>query len=135
MGSPRNPSASRRNGVGDAADAGLDARRLAEPVPVDDEADTATAPAEATFVPKASVNSHHGLPPFASWRAQLCVAIAQLCGSFLTVRDHVIYFAHQSAKDFVLEEGSQAGMASKHYYISSLRWKSCRNNCIATCRA
>lgn len=43
--------------------------------------------------------------------------IAQLCGSFLTVKDDVVYFIHQSAKDFVLEQGSQAGIATIHYYI------------------
>ncbi|KAL9476171.1 hypothetical protein ACSS6W_006012 [Trichoderma asperelloides] len=43
--------------------------------------------------------------------------VAQLCGSFLTVKDDIIYFIHQSAKDFVLERGSQAGIATIHYYI------------------
>ncbi|PTB38506.1 hypothetical protein M441DRAFT_172096 [Trichoderma asperellum CBS 433.97] len=43
--------------------------------------------------------------------------VAQLCGSFLTVKDDIVYFIHQSAKDFVLKQGSQAGIASKHYYI------------------
>ncbi|EHK44650.1 hypothetical protein TRIATDRAFT_181405, partial [Trichoderma atroviride IMI 206040] len=41
--------------------------------------------------------------------------VAQLCGSFLTVKDDTIYFIHQSAKDFVLQQGSQAGITSKHF--------------------
>lgn len=44
-------------------------------------------------------------------------AVAQLCGSFLTVKDDTIYFIHQSAKDFVLQQGSQAGIVSKHFYM------------------
>lgn len=44
-------------------------------------------------------------------------AVAQLCGSFVTVKDDIIYFIHQSAKDFVLQQGSQAGIASKHFYM------------------
>lgn len=43
--------------------------------------------------------------------------VAQLCGSFLTVKDETIYFIHQSAKDFVLQQGSQAGITSKHFYM------------------
>ncbi|KAM0513646.1 hypothetical protein ACHAPE_007696 [Trichoderma viride] len=38
--------------------------------------------------------------------------VAQLCGSFLTVKDDTIYFIHQSAKEFMLQQGSQAGYAS-----------------------
>ncbi|KAF2806410.1 uncharacterized protein BDZ99DRAFT_501246 [Mytilinidion resinicola] len=30
--------------------------------------------------------------------------IISLCGSFLTVRDRIVYFVHQSAKDFLLEK-------------------------------
>jgi hypothetical protein len=33
--------------------------------------------------------------------------ILSLCGSFLTVRDGIIYFVHQSAKDFLLKEAYQ----------------------------
>lgn len=43
--------------------------------------------------------------------------VAQLCGSFLTVKDDTIYFIHQSAKDFVLQQSFQAGLNSKHSYI------------------
>jgi hypothetical protein len=43
--------------------------------------------------------------------------IAQLCGSFLTVKDDTIHFIHQSAKDYVLHQGSQASIASQHFYM------------------
>lgn len=61
--------------------------------------------------------------------------VAQLCGSFLTVKDDTIYFIHQSAKDFVLQQGSQTGITSKHFICSSLRWMSCHKSCIAICTA
>ncbi|KAL6889130.1 WD40-repeat-containing domain protein [Trichoderma evansii] len=43
--------------------------------------------------------------------------VIQRCGSFLTVKEDIIYFVHQSAKDFLLQQGSQAGIVSKHYFI------------------
>nr|WOD45877.1 hypothetical protein [Trichoderma atroviride] len=43
--------------------------------------------------------------------------VAQLCGSFLTVKDDTIYFIHQSAKDFVLQQSSQAGIRRMHFFI------------------
>jgi hypothetical protein len=43
--------------------------------------------------------------------------ILQRCGSFLTVKDDTIYFIHQSAKDFVLQLGSQAGIPSMHLFM------------------
>ena len=43
------------------------------------------------------------------------------CGSFLTIRDHAIYFVHQSAKDFLSQECSHAifpsGEAEVHYSV------------------
>ncbi|KAM0261300.1 hypothetical protein ACHAQJ_002331 [Trichoderma viride] len=36
---------------------------------------------------------------------QLCEKITGVCGSFLTTRDHIIYFIHQSAKDFLMGKG------------------------------
>ncbi|KAK0760846.1 LOW QUALITY PROTEIN: hypothetical protein N5P37_005783 [Trichoderma harzianum] len=46
------------------------------------------------------------------------------CGSFLTMRSGTIYFVHQSAKDFLVKEGSQRifpdGMESVHREILSV---------------
>ncbi|EGX50850.1 hypothetical protein AOL_s00054g936 [Orbilia oligospora ATCC 24927] len=39
-------------------------------------------------------------------------ALVKDCGSFLTVRQNTIYFVHQSAKDFLLEENSFANFFS-----------------------
>lgn len=40
-----------------------------------------------------------------------------LCGSFLTIRDGCIYFIHQSAKDFLSQEGSQYNISKRHLNI------------------
>ncbi|KAI3547300.1 hypothetical protein CSPX01_03737 [Colletotrichum filicis] len=52
--------------------------------------------------------------------------IVSLCGSFLTIREDTIYFAHQSAKDFLLNEAYAAfgqvfpgGIAHQHHVIFS----------------
>jgi hypothetical protein len=49
--------------------------------------------------------------------------IIKACGSFLTLRQGVMYFVHQSAKDFLLEKASQeilpAGATQKHHAIFS----------------
>ncbi|EXK76440.1 hypothetical protein FOQG_18818 [Fusarium oxysporum f. sp. raphani 54005] len=45
------------------------------------------------------------------------------CGSFLTISDGIIYFVHQSAKDFLLVEGKselfQAGTGRQHHRVFS----------------
>lgn len=45
------------------------------------------------------------------------------CGSFLTIRDDVIYFIHQSAKDFLIDKASDqilaSGIAYQHHSIFS----------------
>jgi hypothetical protein len=45
------------------------------------------------------------------------------CGSFLTLREGVIYFVHQSAKDFLLNEASDqilpSSAAHQHHAIFS----------------
>ncbi|EHK48489.1 hypothetical protein TRIATDRAFT_214533 [Trichoderma atroviride IMI 206040] len=45
------------------------------------------------------------------------------CGSFLTIRDDVVYFIHQSAKDFLLDKASDqilaAGIGHQHHIIFS----------------
>jgi hypothetical protein len=47
--------------------------------------------------------------------------IIGLCGSFLTIRDDIIYFVHQSAKDFLFAQGSSkvfpAGAEDVHYQV------------------
>ncbi|RKK66011.1 Vegetative incompatibility protein HET-E-1 [Fusarium oxysporum] len=49
--------------------------------------------------------------------------IVGCCGSFLTLREGVIYFVHQSAKDFLLSKTSDqilpSGAADQHYAIFS----------------
>jgi hypothetical protein len=44
-----------------------------------------------------------------------------LCGSFLTIREHIVYFVHQSAKDFLLGTASNqilpSGVEYVHYSI------------------
>jgi hypothetical protein len=43
------------------------------------------------------------------------------CGSFLTIRDSVVYFVHQSAKDFLVEKAANtifpSGMENAHYAV------------------
>jgi hypothetical protein len=46
------------------------------------------------------------------------------CGSFLTIRDSIVYFVHQSAKDFLLQENTsqeifRSGIGEVHYTIFS----------------
>ena len=49
--------------------------------------------------------------------------IIGLCGSFLTVRGHTVYFVHLSVKDFLLAAGSKkifpTGKEEIHYHIFS----------------
>ncbi|RDW58781.1 hypothetical protein BP6252_13257 [Coleophoma cylindrospora] len=42
-----------------------------------------------------------GLPPELSQRQEKVAEIVNMCGSFLTFRDDIVYFVHQSAKDFL----------------------------------
>ena len=45
--------------------------------------------------------------------------IVELCGSFLTIRYDIIYFVHQSAKDFLLTKASTdifpSGLGEAHH--------------------
>ncbi|KAK5997598.1 Vegetative incompatibility protein HET-E-1 [Cladobotryum mycophilum] len=43
--------------------------------------------------------------------------IAKLCGSFLTLKEGVLYFIHQSAKDFIIKKGPHAGVVSRHHFM------------------
>ena len=49
--------------------------------------------------------------------------IIKLCGSFLTLRDPIVYFIHQSVKDFLLEKAMDkifpSGIKTVHYSIFS----------------
>ena len=49
--------------------------------------------------------------------------IIGLCGSFLTIREGIVYFVHQSAKDFLLTKASNrifpSGIQEEHYTIFS----------------
>ncbi|KAH8659477.1 hypothetical protein BGZ61DRAFT_523576 [Ilyonectria robusta] len=49
--------------------------------------------------------------------------IIALCGSFLTLRQGVVYFVHQSAKDFLLENATEQilpfGIANQHHALFS----------------
>lgn len=49
--------------------------------------------------------------------------IIGLCGSFLTLRESSVYFIHQSAKDFLLQQAVDeifpSGMKAMHYSIFS----------------
>lgn len=49
--------------------------------------------------------------------------IVASCGSFLTLRDNILYFVHQSAKDFLLNKASDNifphGITNQHHIVSS----------------
>ncbi|KAH6652182.1 HET-R [Truncatella angustata] len=54
--------------------------------------------------------------------------VVQLCGSFLTVRDDIVYFIHQSAKDFLVTEATDVvfppgGVRAKHGALADLSLK------------
>ncbi|OAL48464.1 WD40 repeat-like protein [Pyrenochaeta sp. DS3sAY3a] len=54
--------------------------------------------------------------------------IVELCGSFLILRDDVIYFVHQSARDFLLSSvGEEVFLPSKEDAHHSIFMQSCQN--------
>ncbi|KAK2034265.1 hypothetical protein LX32DRAFT_552142 [Colletotrichum zoysiae] len=61
------------------------------------------------------------LPPSISTTRQNILAIAGRSGSFLTIRDDVVYIIHQSAKDFLTKHIAQfpSGPAEVHIIIAS----------------
>ncbi|KAK2015457.1 WD40 repeat-like protein [Colletotrichum eremochloae] len=61
------------------------------------------------------------LPPSVSATQENMVAIAGRSGSFLTIRDDVVYIIHQSAKDFLAKYIAQnpPGLAAVHNIIAS----------------
>ncbi|KAL2198354.1 hypothetical protein P885DRAFT_32223, partial [Corynascus similis CBS 632.67] len=62
-------------------------------------------------------------PCHASGNAKALAEIVGLCGSFLTLREHTIFFIHQSAKDFLLQQARNeiflSGIEDIHYTIFS----------------
>ncbi|WYZ42120.1 hypothetical protein EsH8_V_001015 [Colletotrichum jinshuiense] len=61
------------------------------------------------------------LPPEVSNTPQNIVAIASWSGSFLTIRDDIVYIIHQSAKDFLAKHVFlfPSGLAQEHHAIAS----------------
>ncbi|KAH8656463.1 WD40-repeat-containing domain protein [Ilyonectria robusta] len=62
-----------------------------------------------------------GLPPNITKIKGSTAKIASMCGSFLTIRDGIVYFVHHSAKEFLLNKASdkflQSGIAHEHHAI------------------
>ncbi|KXX73590.1 Vegetative incompatibility protein HET-E-1 [Madurella mycetomatis] len=63
------------------------------------------------------------IPPGASGNYKALAEIVGRCSSFLTLRERVISFVHQSAKDFLVQKASRetfpSGMQHVHYIIFS----------------
>ncbi|KAH9204400.1 hypothetical protein DL95DRAFT_471524, partial [Leptodontidium sp. 2 PMI_412] len=62
-----------------------------------------------------------GLPPNISSTCESVATIVNLCGSFLTIRDNIVYTIHQSAQDFLSATTFvfPSGIRSMHYTIFS----------------
>jgi hypothetical protein len=64
-----------------------------------------------------------GLPDHISGNAQSVIRIVEMCGSFLTIREDYVYLIHQSAKDYLSTNPSNAifpsGYIKVHYDIFS----------------
>jgi hypothetical protein len=67
-----------------------------------------------------------GLPPGIVKNSENVRKIANMCGSFLTIRDDAVYFVHQSAKDYLVKDASgklfRSGIAGIHrdIYLNSM---------------
>jgi hypothetical protein len=63
------------------------------------------------------------MPKNISDNLKWCAEIIRLCGSFLTIREDIVYFVHQSAKDFLLTDAFArtfpCGKEDVHYEIFS----------------
>ncbi|CAI7616134.1 unnamed protein product [Penicillium glandicola] len=61
------------------------------------------------------------LPEDITTDEQSSIEIVEACGSFLTIREGVIFFVHQSAKDFLLQSASKEifarGIEAEHHTI------------------
>ncbi len=64
-----------------------------------------------------------GLPPDISSTYESIAGIVNMCGSFLTIRDDIVYTIHQSAQDFLTNDTflfpSPSSIAEEHYTILS----------------
>jgi hypothetical protein len=62
-----------------------------------------------------------GLPPEISSMYESIATIVNMCGSFLTIRDNIVYTIHQSAQDFLSAEISNfpSGTTEANYTICS----------------
>ncbi|KAL6821800.1 hypothetical protein J3E69DRAFT_339363 [Trichoderma sp. SZMC 28015] len=58
-----------------------------------------------------------GLPKEISEHLESIIKLVTMCGSFLTIRQGIIYFIHQSAKDFLSTEAFQSDIAQRHTHI------------------
>ncbi|KAJ5519970.1 hypothetical protein N7463_000423 [Penicillium fimorum] len=68
------------------------------------------------------------MPEYIATDNQCLIKIVEACGSFLTIRDRVIFFVHHSAKDFLLQTASKEiltrGTEAEHHAIFSRSLKS-----------
>ncbi|QYS99678.1 hypothetical protein H0G86_006798 [Trichoderma simmonsii] len=55
-----------------------------------------------------------GLPKEISEHLESMIKLVIMCGSFLTIRQGIVYFIHQSAKDFLSTEAFQSDTAQRH---------------------
>lgn len=55
-----------------------------------------------------------GLPKNISAHLESIAKLVTLCGSFLTIRQGIVYFIHQSAKDFLSTEAFESDAARRH---------------------
>ncbi|KAL6695576.1 hypothetical protein J3F84DRAFT_408593 [Trichoderma pleuroticola] len=55
-----------------------------------------------------------GLPKEISEHLESIMKLVTMCGSFLTIRQGIIYFIHQSAKDFLSAEAFQSDAVQRH---------------------
>jgi hypothetical protein len=62
-----------------------------------------------------------GLPPDISSSCESVTMMVKLCGSFLTIRDKIVYTIHQSAQDFLSTDAFifPSGIEDVHYTIFS----------------
>ncbi|PQE07169.1 hypothetical protein CJF31_00004831 [Rutstroemia sp. NJR-2017a BVV2] len=78
----------------------------------------------------AELPSFVDMPPRTSSNYKALEEIIGHCGSFLTLRDHTIFFVHQSAKDFLTNKAFDivfpSGMADIHYAMFSRSLKALR---------
>ncbi|KAF7514864.1 hypothetical protein G7054_g14934 [Neopestalotiopsis clavispora] len=107
---------------------GLDSlyRRMMEYISNSDDAEACReilALASTVYRP-ISVDELHGLiQSFETLVQEEVIDVISACGSFLTLRDMIVFFVHQSAKDFLLEKATNeiicSGVEHQHLKIST----------------